>query len=222
MRRAGGFSLLEVLVALVLLTLLLLGVYSGVRTATHSVRSGTAAVERLDQVRSTQRLLRQELAQTMVAPIDKDANGDSVYFKGDARAMSFVAPMPGYLDKLGPQLLTLRLVDDGKGALRLELQLALLPPDGKPPKPLGDPQLLLDHVHAGGFQYRGMDTRGQAMDWRDDWPDGRQMPSLVRIRLTPQGTVPWPAFEAPLRIDPSSGLMLQGPLLRMRSRRMSL
>lgn len=221
MRRVAGFSLLEVLVALVLLTLLLLGVYSGVRTATHSVRSGTAAVERLDQVRSAQRLLRQELAQAMVAPIGKDANGDSIYFKGDARAMRFVAPMPGYLNRLGPQLLTLQLVDDGKGALRLELQLALLPPDGRPPKPLGEPQLLLDHVQAGGFQYRGTDARGQVLDWQDQWPDGRLMPGLVSIRLTPQGIVPWPAFEAPLRIDPASGLMSQNPLLRMRALRMS-
>lgn len=215
-RMTAGFSLLEVLLALVLLTLLLLGVYSGVRTATHSVRAGTAMVERLDQVRSAQRLLRLELAQTMVAPIGRDANGDSLYFKGTSRTMSFVAPLPGYLDNLGPQLQTLSLVDDGKGGLRLELQLALLPPDGKPSKPLGKPQVLLDHVHSGGFQYRGVDAKGQAGDWQDNWSDGRLMPSLVRISLTPSGTTPWPQLDAPLRIDPTSGLMLQGPLQRLR------
>lgn len=219
MRRAAGFSLLEVLLALVLLTLLLLGVYSGVRTATHSVRSGTATVQRLDQVRSAQHLLRQELAQAMVAPIGRDANGDSIYFKGAGREMSFVAPLPGYLGKLGPQMQTLSLVDDGKGGLRLELQLALLPPDGKPPKPLGKPQVLLDHIHSGSFEYRGVDARGQPGDWQGNWPDGRLMPRLVRIKLAPQGTTPWPELEAPLRIDPASGLMLQGPLQRLRGLR---
>ena len=107
MRRTAGFTLLEVLGALVLLSLLLLGVYAGIRTATRSVRAGTATVERLDQVRSTQQLLRRELAQTMVAPIGHDANGDSVYFDGAAKRMRFVAPLPGYLDKLGPQLMAL-------------------------------------------------------------------------------------------------------------------
>lgn len=219
MRRAAGFSLLEVLLALVLLTLLLLGVYSGVRTATHSVRSGTATVERLDQVRSAQHLLRQELAQALVAPIGRDANGDSIYFKGAGREMSFVAPLPGYLGKLGPQMQTLSLVDDGKGGLRLELQLALLPPDGKPPKPLGKPQVLLDHIHSGSFEYRGVDARGQPGDWQGNWPDGRLMPRLVRIKLAPLGTTPWPELVAPLRIDPASGLMLQGPLQRLRGLR---
>ena len=219
MRRAAGFSLLEVLLALVLLTLLLLGVYSGVRTATHSVRAGTATVQRRDQVRSAQHLLRQELAQAMVAPIGRDANGDSIYFKGAGREMSFVAPLPGYLGKLGPQMQTLSLVDDGKGGLRLELPLALLPPDGAPPKPLGKPQVLLDHIHSGSFEYRGVDARGQPGDWQGNWPDGRLMPRLVRIKLAPQGTTPWPELEAPLRIDPASGLMLQGPLQRLRGLR---
>lgn len=216
MRRHAGFSLLEVLAALVLLSLLLLGVYSGVRTAAHSVRSGTATVERLDQVRSAQQLLRRELAQAMVAPIGHDTNGDSLFFEGAAREMRFVAPLPGYLGPLGPQLLTLSLEDAGQGELRLAMQLALLPPDGSPARALGKPQILLDHIKSGRFVYRGVDARGQPGDWQEQWPDGRLLPQLVRIELTPLGTTPWPTVQAPLRIDPSSGLMLQGPLQRLR------
>lgn len=210
MRRADGFSLLEVLAALVLLTLLLLGVYSGIRTATHAVRAGTATTERLDQVRSAQQLLRRELAQAMVTPIGRDDHGDPIYFRGAAHAMTYVAPLPGYLDKLGQQMQKLTLVDDGKGGLRLQLQLALLPPDGSAPKPLGKPQVLLDHIHSGAFRYRGVDARGRPGGWQDDWPDGRLLPSLVQIDLKPLGTTPWPRLEAPLRIDPTSGLMQQG------------
>ena len=47
MKRVAGFTLLEVLASLVLLALLLIGVYSGLRTATRSVRSGTAGIERI-------------------------------------------------------------------------------------------------------------------------------------------------------------------------------
>src|SRR3546814_6627487 len=46
--------------------------------------------------------------------------------------------------------LQLQLVDDGAGGLRLELRLALLPPDGSPPQALGEPQVLFDHIRAGG------------------------------------------------------------------------
>jgi len=213
MKRAPGFTLLEVLAALVLLALLLVGVYSGIRTATHSVRSGTAAIERIDQVRSAQQFLRRELAQSLLQPIGHTEHGEPIYFAGSAREMRYVAPLPGYLGKLGPQLQRLQLVDDGHGALRLELSLALLPPDGQPPQPLGEPQVLLDHIQGGGFQYRGVDQQGAALAWSPAWVDGRLLPQLVRIELQMPGTQDWPRLDVPLRVNPAqTGL----PQLRMR------
>jgi general secretion pathway protein J len=214
MKRAAGFTLLEVLAALVLLALLLVGVYSGIRTATHSVRSGTAAIERVDQLRSAQQFLRRELAQSVTEPIAHTDHGEPIYFQGSAQEMRYVAPMPGYLGKLGPQLQQLQLVDDGTGGLRLELRLALLPPDGQPPQPLGEPQVLFDHITQGSFSYRGVDSRGAAGPWSPAWADGRIQPQLVRVQLQPQGRDRWPLFEVPLRVRPPQTLGQQGGLQR--------
>ncbi len=203
MKRVSGFTLLEVLAALVLLALLLVGVYSGIRTATHSVRSGTAAIERIDQVRSAQQFLRRELAQSLTQPIGHTDHGEPIYFEGSAREMRYVAPLPGYLGKLGPQLQRLQLVDDGHGGLRLELSLALLPPDGQPPQPLGEPQVLLDHIKTGSFHYRGVDRQGAALPWSPTWADGRLLPQLVRVELQVPGTVDWPQLDVPLRVNPA-------------------
>lgn len=217
MKRMAGFTLLEVLASLVLMALLLVGVYSGVRTAVHSVHSGTRAVERVDQIRSAQQFLRRELAQSLAQPISHTDKGESIYFEGGARQMRYVAPLPGYLGKLGPQLQTLRLVDNDDGSQRLELGLAILPPDGQPSKPLGEPQVLLDHIHAGGFSYRGRDPKGQDSGWAAAWDDGRRLPLLVRIRLQPQGRYGWPQLTVPLRVDPGAG-QAQGNLLPSRMR----
>lgn len=214
MKRAAGFTLLEVLAALVLLALLLVGVYSGIRTATHSVRSGTAAIERLDQIRSAQQFLRRELAQSLAQPISHTDRGEPIFFVGNAHEMRYVAPLPGYLGKLGPQLQRLQLVDDGHDGLRLELSLALLPPDGKPPQPLGEPQVLLDHITEGGFSYRGVDGKGAAVPWATAWPDGRVLPQLVRIQLQSQGNVDWPQLDVPLRVNPAQPGLLQRMGLR--------
>jgi general secretion pathway protein J len=201
----AGFTLLEVLASLVLLALLLIGVYSGLRTATHSVRSGTASVERIDQIRSAQQFLQRELAQSLAQPIGKNDRGENIYFQGDAHEMRYVAPLPGYLGKLGPQLQKLTLVDQGHGESSLVLSLAVLPPDGSPPKPLGDPQVLLDHITSGGFTYRGVDAEGKPVPWSADWPDGRLLPLLVRIALQPLGHYDWPLMEIPLRVNPIAG-----------------
>jgi general secretion pathway protein J len=213
-KRAAGFTLLEVLAALVLLALLLVGVYSGIRTATHSVRSGTAAIERLDQIRSAQQFLRRELAQSLAQPIGHTDQGEPIYFVGTAHEMRYVAPLPGYLGKLGPQLQRLQLVDDGHEGLRLELSLVLLPPDGKPPQPLGEPQVLLDHIRDGGFNYRGIDARGAAVPWAPTWADGRLLPQLVSITLRSRDGADWPQLSVPLRVNPVQTGLLQRMGLR--------
>lgn len=205
MRRQYGFTLLEVLGALVLLTLLLLAVYGGVRSAIHGVRSGRAAIDRIDEIGSAQRFLRSELSQALAQPFSHDSHGQPVYFSGSEHEMRYVAPLPGYLGKLGPQLQVLKLVDGDKGEQRLELQLSLLPPDGQPPKPLGDPQVLLDHIEKGSFDYRGHDDLNRELPWRSDWADGTRLPQLVRIRLQGQGGYDWPpALTVPLRVDASA------------------
>ena len=199
--RQRGFTLLEVLGALALLALLLLGVYSGVRTATQTVRSGEAAISRQDQVRSAQQFLRTELAQARAVPIAKAANGDQIYFSGDAHEMRFVASLPGYLGKLGPQLQQLKLVPNGKGGSRLEASFALMPPDGSAPRPLGEPEVLVDDIRGGSFSYLAPDTAQAKGDWRNHWDDSRVMPRIVRIALSLDGTAAWPQLEAPLRVD---------------------
>jgi general secretion pathway protein J len=203
-RAIRGFSLLEVLAALALLALLLVGIYTGVRAAIHSVRVGSSAIERLDQIRSAQQLLRRELMQAMAVPLAHNDQGDSLYFAGEATQLRFVAPLPGYLGKLGPQLQQLSLESDGHDMLQLVARFALLPPDGGEPQPLGEPEVLLDGIRGGSFSYRALDARAQPTDWQAQWPDGRLLPQLVRIELQLDGRDAWPTLEVPLKVDPSA------------------
>jgi general secretion pathway protein J len=220
-RRAAGFSLMEVLAALALLTIVLLGVYSGISTASRIVRSGDQAIERMDEIRSAQTFLRSELAQALAVPFDETDDGDPIVFSGTSRTLRYVAPMPGYLSKLGPQLQTVSLVDDGRQSYRLEVTLAMLPPDGGAPQPIGEPEVLLRGIRKGSISYRGMDDQNRPGDWQDSWDDGRRTPSLVRIELDVGGNVTFPTLVAPIRIDASAsrnGLSLtrgtRGPVIR--------
>lgn len=212
---ARGFSLLEVLGALALLALLLLGVYAGVRTATHSVRSGTAVIGELDRMRSAQQFMRQELQQVQAVPQARNERGENIYFTGDAHTMRFVAPLPGYLGKLGPQLQEWTLVSDGHGFQRLEARFALLPPDGSAPAPLGEPEVLMEGIRDGHFSYRTPDTFEQRGDWKPQWDDPRLLPSIVRVELSLNGSYAWPRLDAPLRVDATAAFgqtpgLLQG------------
>ena len=207
--RSGGFSLLEVLSALALLSLLLLGVFYGIQTATRSVNSGSAALERNDQARSLQQFLRRDLQQARALPWKLDAAGNGVVFEGEPRSIRFVAPLPGYLDRSGPQLQSLTLVDDGKGRLRLELGSTPLVPGGAG---VGfTPESLAAGVNGGRFRYYGREREGMDPRWRDQWHIAGRMPELVSIELERDRTVrnqpglasatAWLWLQAPIRQD---------------------
>jgi general secretion pathway protein J len=196
-------------------------VYSGISTASRIVRSGDQAIERMDEIRSAQSFLRSELAQALAVPFDETDDGDPIVFSGTSRTLRYVAPMPGYLSKLGPQLQTVSLVDDGRQSYRLEVTLAMLPPDGGAPQPVGEPEVLLRGIRKGSISYRGMDDQNRPGDWQESWDDGRRTPSLVRIELDVGGNIVFPTLVAPIRIDASAsrnGLSLtrgtRGPVIR--------
>ncbi|HEX7339324.1 MAG TPA: prepilin-type N-terminal cleavage/methylation domain-containing protein [Rhodanobacteraceae bacterium] len=202
-RAQGGFTLLEIIAALALLALLMLGVYGGIRTLTGSVHRGRDAVARLDTRRGAEQFLRRNLAQVRPIPWARLDNGRAVVFVGASQAMRFVAPLPGFLGRLGPQLQTLKLVPDGHGQFNLEAAFALLPPDGSAPQPFGPPQRLLAHITSGQFAYRGFDIRRKDTGWSDNWTHSSRLPALVEIHLkTAQGTLP--TLEVPLRVDNSA------------------
>lgn len=202
-RHQGGFTLLEIIAALALLALLMLGVWAGIRTVTQSVHRGRAAVARLDTQRGASQFLRRNLSQVRPIPWARTHEGRAVVFVGNARVMRFVAPLPGFLGRMGPQLQTLSLVSDGEGTLRLQIAFALLPPDGSAPQPFGEPEVLMTGIRKGHFIYRGLNLKRQDTGWREQWPDPSRLPSLVKVALQPaHGN--WPTLEVPLRVDHSA------------------
>ncbi len=205
MKRARGFSLLEILAALALLALLLLAVYSGVRTATHSVHTGSAAIGNIDRLRSAQEFLQRELEQTTALPWALDAKRNPIVFTGDAHEMRYVAPLPGYLGKMGPQLQTLRLVDDGDGTSRLEVSFAMLPTKVGETRNIGEPEVLLTGIRDARFRYIARDDNNLAGDWQDDWRDPTRLPAFVRIELNAsKGSAMWPTLDVAIRQGPDA------------------
>ncbi|HEY4291682.1 prepilin-type N-terminal cleavage/methylation domain-containing protein [Luteibacter sp.] len=203
MKHEHGFTLIEVLAAIVLLSLILLGVYSGIHSATRIVHGGEERIGRMDEVRSTAQFVQREVAQALALPFAVTDDGDGIVFDGQPDSARFVAPLPGYLGRTGAQIMTLQLVRDNNSN-RLQVTFSPLPPDGSPPAPPGDPEILLAGVNSGTFAYQGYDDQGNPGPWVDRWPDGRRLPAMIALRMKLAGSVNSPEIIAPLRIDPTS------------------
>jgi general secretion pathway protein J len=206
-RRQGGFTLLEIMLVLVLLSLLLAAGFGGIGASVRGMRSGEAAIERVDKVRTVQEFLRHQISRVLPFPYNQTQGVQGQLqrelFDGRANFMRFVAPMPGYLSHGGAyvQTLELRPGDDGQQLVFTTTLLNGFSMDKGGAKE-ADTVVLLDHITEAKFSYRGLDQQGQLMNWADAWPDQSATPLIVGIDLSfASGQVGWPSMAIALQMD---------------------
>jgi general secretion pathway protein J len=201
MKRSAGFSLLETLAALALLALLLLGVTVSLQTIAKSTQSNLASTQRLDQVRAAQNYLRGALSGALAYPWALGKDKRFIVFRGEAQAVTFVSPGPGYLAAEGLQLQKLSIVGI-KGDQRLEVAFGPLATRAAAQVVPSSPEVLVDHIVSGRMVYSGLDDEGHQVTWQASWPYERRMPTMVGVELELRGGTRWPTFVIPLRMDP--------------------
>ena len=183
-RHAAGFTLLEILLALVLLAFVMLGVWGAMASATRVAHAADAVMAKSEQVRTVQHFLRSHVAAAGMQPWVVAGGSNARIFEGNATSMHYVAPLPMQSGHAGLYLQTLSLErGDGGG---LSLWLAYQPYTGDRPA-AGTPvrHLLLKDLHGGGFQYLAAAAFGKPAAWRGDWQALNGLPLAVRITLAP-------------------------------------
>ena len=185
MRRAGGFTLLEVLLATSLLAAAMALGFATLRAAGATAQRGEAMAERNERIRAVSDFLRRRVggAQGIVFELDP-ATGASKRFEGDANSMRFVADLPDYLGRGGPHLHTFglgRSAEDGIDLLvdfRMVQAGQLVPGSAaRPPEPLAE------GLRQVRFAYRGLAGNGEFGPWEAAWEDPRQLPLQVRVQV---------------------------------------
>lgn len=202
-RRAGmrGFTLIEVLLATVLLVGGLTLAFATLRSAMAISGRGEAIAGRSERMRAVEGFLRRRLSGAQSLPLDIDTHTlQPVRFVGEPQRMQFVADLPEYLGRGGPYLHDLRVSGDGD---HRQLTIALVQVQaGKqlaetPPRP---PEPLARDLREVRFRYRGLDPeRGTIGPWQERWERTDTLPLLVSIELRSGDGVAWPPLVVALR-----------------------
>jgi general secretion pathway protein J len=211
-RRTGGFSLLEVLLAITLLAILLVGAMGGITAATRAMHAGEQNIERTNRLRVAQEFIRRELSRCLPLAFGQEhGSGANFVFQGEKDFMRFVAPMPGHLSRGGPYVQTLELARGRNGLQLLFTHNMLNGYDLDKLKPEdSEAVMLLDGIRRGTFKFRKYDDQNELEDWKDDWENPSMLPVMVHIELEmndASGLV-WPVMEIPLLLDTSGGVRM--------------
>jgi general secretion pathway protein J len=181
--RQSGFTLLELLVALVVLGFLMVGLIQGVRAGLALRHAQTQRLSRTAELDAAMRLLRGMLTRLPVAtagrPAVGTANAVEAGFKGAADRVRFVGRMPTGLGTTRRADITLYVQNQ-----RLILSWAphyherLL---GQPPMPTTT--ILLYGVSRLGLSYWGSLAPNEPPGWQPRW-ENPTAPHLIRLRLS--------------------------------------
>ena len=198
-RQAAGFTLIEVLLATVLLAAGLGLAFATLRASTATVERGEAMAARSERMRAVEGFLRRRLASAVSMGFASDPEtGDVLRFVGEPDRMRFVADLPNYLGRGGPYLHDIAVLDDGRQpALAVAFSMVVAGETVQEASPRA-PEPLVPDLTAARFRYRGVDAENGLGDWLDTWEAVDALPLQVSIELASASGGTWPPLVVAL------------------------
>ncbi|WP_430538746.1 prepilin-type N-terminal cleavage/methylation domain-containing protein [Lysobacter capsici] len=201
-----GFTLIEVLLAMVLLVAGLTLAFATLSAATKTATRGEVLAQRSERERAVEGFLRKRIAATRPIPFAFDqSTAVPQRFVGEPDRLRFVADLPDYLGQGGPYLHDFAIENDGdQTRMVLSLSMVLAGETIKESRER-PPELLVDGLKSARFRYRAIDPqRGQLGEWQERWQTPDQLPLFVEVTLTDRDGRDWPPLIVSLPLATAS------------------
>jgi general secretion pathway protein J len=206
-RRAAGFTLIELVVAMALLGTMMLLLYSGLSFSLRSWDAGEASGRRSADRRIGENFLRRELSE--IFPMRwKDPMALRVAFDGEKERLRFVSARPAGASLGGLSLVSLE-VERGDRERHLVMRRAMPDDEAKDFGPLDKAErtVLLEGVDSVQFAYFGAENDFTAPKWSDTWPYIERVPQMIRLRMRSSDSTPLPDMVVRIELGEEAGCL---------------
>ena len=194
-RHSRGFTLIEVLLATVLLAAGLALAFATLRAATATVQRGEGLAQRSERMRAVEGFLRRRVTSALPMKFGTDTSSGTVLrFIGERQRMRFVADIPDYLGRGGPYLHDIAAGDNGLAISFGMVQAGQIVEERTPRAP----EPLVRDLRSLKLRYRGLNDDGSLGDWQDEWPTADRLPLQVSIEIESESIGKWPPLVVAL------------------------
>ncbi len=206
--RAGGFTLIEVLLATALLAAALALGFATLRAATATVSRGEVLAQRNERMRAVASFLRGRIGSARAIGFAQDSQTNApIRFIGEVDRMRFVADLPDYLGRGGPYLHDISVVGGERNNVQLQVAFGMVQnaaevTETSPRKP----ESLVDGLASVQFHYRAIDADGALGRWEERWTQSDRLPLQVSVKIVPAVGKTWPELIIALPVASGSGV----------------
>jgi len=206
--RTAGFTLVELLIALMLMAGMASILFGSLSLAARSWDGGEAKVLQVSDMRSAQTYLRAQIAAQYPQRLWKAAELP-LLFAGARDEMRYAAVLPERVAQGGVYHFRLAVVRSGeKSQLVQERAIPDLTALQEPEFRDAERSVLAEDIAELVIGYFGRDANAADAEeptWRDRWDDRQRLPLLVRIDVKPAKGAAWPTLVVEPRRSAEAG-----------------
>jgi general secretion pathway protein J len=212
-RRNRGFTLIEVLIAMTLLSLMVVLLFGSLKICADSWEKGESKIAQVNEVAVVYHFFQRHLA--VAKPLRNNSQDDNrLTFQGGNQTVQFVSEFPASAGKAVPQLFALELKEQaGERLIQVTLTPFFAAAEGQDFTPAPETITLVNQVKNFTLAYFGAEDNAEdgvgSGIWQSEWLDRNSQPQLVKINIELENGIFWPEMIIALKVtalNDASGL----------------
>ena len=184
-RNFSGFTLIEVVIGMTLLSLLMLFMFSGLRTTALSWEASDQISSHNEDVRLLTSFIRRQFKQ-LVPIIIRDGREFEVIFQGESDSLRMVSRLPVYRGTAGLYVVSFQIDQDINGRRSLIYTYQPLHTDTVlfEADDLTREQLLIEDIQGIEFNYYGKEEIDNGVKtWSNQWRTADRLPDVISMKI---------------------------------------
>jgi general secretion pathway protein J len=194
-----GFTLIEVLIAMTLLSIMVVLLFSSLKICADSWEKGESKITDVNEIAVVYNFFQRHLSEAKPLWNDFTEEERTFSFQGKAQFLQFVSAFPASADRSGLQLFSIDLQEEDNEQV-IKVTLTPFFPVSEGEEWHKEEVNLIKHVSDFNMVYFGSDDGVSEGSWQEEWLDKEVVPRLVKISIKLENEIYWPEMIIDLRV----------------------
>jgi len=199
-----GFTLIEVLIAMTLLGIMMVLLFTSLKICADSWEKGESKITDVNEIAVVYNFFQRDLSVARPLWNELLVEGEKAFsFQGKAQSLQFVSAFPASAARSGLQVFTIALLEeDNERFIRVTIVPFTAPAEGEEwPK---EEVTLIKHVSEFTLAYFGSEDGVSEGVWAEEWLNKTTLPRLVKININLDNGIYWPEMIIDLKVTDTS------------------